>query len=125
MTIDVPEGPRRRVEVANWPFVFQDTRETGIYKLTTDSGKVQYYVVQPDTGESVLTPCDAKDRRAVQSLFPKDRFFYETDRAKLMEAILQSQNDPELWWLFLMLVIGLLAAELAYTRRLAKRSPRD
>jgi hypothetical protein len=126
VTIDLPEGPRRRIEVSSWPLVFGDNgeaREAGVYKLTTDSGRVQYFVVQPDTNESNLTPCGEADRKAVQAKFPNTQIYYETDVAKMMEAIRKSQNNPELWWLFLLLVIALLTAELAFTRYLAKKSP--
>ena len=44
---------RDRLAVKEWPLVYDDTRKTGVYKLTTDTGKVQYYVVQPDGGESI------------------------------------------------------------------------
>jgi len=121
LTIDAPEGPRRRVEVSSWPYS-EKAIETGVYKLTTDSGRVQYYVVQPDVSESNLTLCDDKDRRAVQANFPKDRFTYENDQAGIKEAFRQSQSDPPLWGLFLLLVIVLLGAELMYTRRLARKS---
>ena len=123
VTIEVPEGPSRRIEVGSWPLVYEDTREAGVYRLTTDSGRVQYYVVQPDPGESNLTPCTDKDRAAVRSYFEPDRFQYETDRARIMESIRQAQDNPQLWWLFLLLVLGLLAGELFYTRRLARKSP--
>ena len=123
VTIDLPEGPRRRIDVASWPLVYEDTRETGVYKLTTDSGKVQYYVVQPDIAESVLTTCSDADRKAVASLFPDGRFLYEQDRSRIMKGLRQSQSDPELWWVFLLLVIGFLVAELAYTRALVKKNP--
>src|SRR4029078_3296328 len=62
VTIQPPEGPARRIAVKEWPFIYDDTKETGVYKLTTDTGKVQYYVVQPDGGESDLTPGNDDDR---------------------------------------------------------------
>jgi hypothetical protein len=123
VTIEIPEGPPRRQETSSWPLIFSDTLETGVYKLTTDSGKVQYYVVQPDTNESFLRPCEEKDCRAVQSFFPEGRFLYETDRGRIMEAFRKGENNPHLWWLFLLAVIALLAGEVAYTRHLVKKSP--
>ena len=123
VTIETPEGTPRRMEVSNWPLDFDDTRETGIYKLKTDSGKVNYYVVQPDSTESVLTPCEDKDRKAVQSFFPEGRLLYENDRGKIRVQFQKSTNPPQVWWLFLLLVLGLLLAELAFTRSLAKKSP--
>src|SRR4051812_3660731 len=68
VTVQPPEGAARRVAVKEWPLVYEDTRDTGVYRLTTDTGKVQYYVVQPDGGESNLTPCNDEDRAAVARL---------------------------------------------------------
>lgn len=118
-----PDGSKKRVEVSQWPLVYEDTRETGVYKLMTDSGRMQYYVVQPDGGESVLTAATDADRRAVASLFPQGTITYESDRDAIVRAFQQGRNDPELWWLFLILVIVLLAAETAYARYLVKKNP--
>ena len=76
VTIQPPDGPARRVAVKEWPLVYDDTRETGVYKLTTDTGKVQYYVVQPDGGESDLTPCNDDDREAVARLVRTTRYVF-------------------------------------------------
>ncbi|MCE9532396.1 MAG: VWA domain-containing protein [Planctomycetes bacterium] len=123
VTIEPPEGPQRRVEVTQWPFIYDDTRETGVYKLRTDSGFVQYFVVQPDSSESVLTACDDIERTAIAKLFSDGNFVYQNDRADLLKSIRQGEQDPDLWWLFLLLVIGLLVAELMVTRSLVKRNP--
>ncbi len=123
VTIETPEGTPRRIEVANWPLDFEETGETGVYKLKTDSGKVNYYVVQPDSSESILKACEDKDRKGVQSFFPEGQFQYENDRGKIRESFQKSANPPQLWWIFLLLVLVLLLAELVFTRGVAKKSP--
>jgi hypothetical protein len=123
VTIETPDGVPRRREVTNWPLDFDETRETGVYKLKTDSGKVNYYVVQPDSSESMLAACEDKDRKEVQSLFPEGRFLYENDRGKIKEMFERNANPPQLWWVFLILALALLLAELAFVRNLARESP--
>jgi hypothetical protein len=117
VTIQPPEGPSRRITVKEWPLVYDDTRETGVYKLTTDTGKVQWYVVQPDAGESDLTPCNDDDRAAVARLFPTMKYIFTP------QDVLTAEADPEtkieFWWLLLLLVIGLLGFEVWMTRRIA------
>ncbi len=123
--MQTPDGRQRRIDVPAWPLVFSsDSRaETGVYKMTTDSGRVQYYVVQPDGSESNLTQCTDHDRKAVAAMFPEGHLTYEPDRARVLAALRRNQSDPELGWLCLLFVIGLLAAELAVTRALVKRNP--
>jgi hypothetical protein len=123
ITIRLPDGSQRRLDVSSWPLVFDETRETGVYKLTTDSGRVQYYVVQPDGNESNLSACTDHDRRLVSALFPEGRFTYAAGRNEIYQSFRHNQNDPELDWLFLALVMALLAGEVALTRALVKRNP--
>lgn len=123
VTIDTPEGVPQRREVSAWPLDFEETRETGVYKLKTDSGKVHYFVVQPDAGESEMKSCADGDRKEVQSYFPEGRFIYENDRGKIKELYLKNDNPPRLWWLFLLLVMAFLMIELLYARTLARKSP--
>jgi hypothetical protein len=117
VTIQPPDGAARRVAVKEWPLVFDDTRETGVYKLTTDTGKVQYYVVQPDGGESDLTPCNEEDRLAVSRLLPTTKYVFQPNDVLSSETNAEAQFD--FWWLLLLLVIGLLAFEVWMTRRIA------
>ena len=117
VTIQPPEGSAKRIVAKEWPLVYDETRETGIYKLTTDSGKTQYYVVQPDAGESNLTPNSEDDRLAIKRLFPT------TEYVQTPRDILSQQIDPEakleFWWLLLLLVMGLLFFEVWMTKRIA------
>ena len=47
-----------------------------LFRCTTDTGKVQWYVVQPDGGESDLTPCNDDDRAAVARLLRTMRYVF-------------------------------------------------
>lgn len=123
VTVTLPDGRQLRVEAATWPIVFDDTRETGVYKVATDAGRVQYYVVQSDNAESRLAGCSDVERKLVLSLFADGRFRYESERANILQAIGDDQNDLDLGWMFLLLVIGLLTAELAFTRSLVRKLP--
>jgi von Willebrand factor type A domain/Aerotolerance regulator N-terminal len=117
VTVHPPEGPPRRIAVKEWPLVYDDTRETGVYKLTTDTGKVQYYVVQPDGGESNLTPCNEEDRLAVARLLKTTQ--YVLTPADIMSKAVDPETQIEFWWLLLLVVIALLAFEVWITRRIA------
>jgi Aerotolerance regulator N-terminal/von Willebrand factor type A domain len=117
VTVQPPEGPARRMSVAEWPLVYEDTRETGVYKVTTDTGKVQYYVVQPDGGESDLTPCNDDDRAAVARLLRTTK--YVATPAEVLSQEADPEGQIEFWWLLLLLVVGLLAFEVWMTRRIA------
>jgi hypothetical protein len=71
----------------------------------------------------MLAACEDKDRKEVQSLFPEGRFLYENDRGKIKEMFERNANPPQLWWVFLILALALLLAELAFVRNLARESP--
>lgn len=117
VSVQPPDGPARRIAVTEWPLVYDDTRETGVYKLTTDTGKVQYYVVQPDGGESDLTPCSEDDQLAVARLFPTLK--YVTAPPDVLSQASDPETKVEFWWLLLLLVIAVLAFEVRMTARIA------
>jgi hypothetical protein len=117
VTVQPPDGPGRRLSVTEWPLIYDDTRETGVYKLTTDTGKVQYYVVQPDGGESDLTLCTDEDRAAVARLLKTTQ--YVLTQAEVLSKEADPDSRLEFWWLLLLAVIGLLAFEVWMTRRIA------
>jgi hypothetical protein len=93
--------------------VYEATRETGVYRMTTPAKETVHYVVQSDARESDLTPCDDADRERVAKLLP---FRYENDRAKMTAALTTTSTRQELWWLLLVGVIALLCAEVLLTR---------
>jgi hypothetical protein len=117
VTVQPPEGPARRITVKEWPLVYDDTRETGVYKLTTDTGRVQYYVVQPDGGESDLTLCTDEDRLAVARLLKTTQ--YVLTPTEVFSKAADPEARLEFWWLLLLAVIALLAFEVWMTRRIA------
>ena len=96
-------------------------------QLTSDSAKALSALGASKGGKAranSLSPEERKEiaRRAVEARFPEGRLLYELGQARIKDAFRQSQNDPPMWGFFLLLVIGLLGAELAYTRSLAKKS---
>lgn len=117
VTVQPPEGPPRRIPVTEWPFTFDDTGDTGVYKLTTDTGKVQYFVVQPDAGESQLRPLTDEDIASLRRLLPT----WEMARmpSDLLDASDETDQQLEFWWLVWLLVIVVLAGEVWMTRRIA------
>jgi hypothetical protein len=117
VTVQPPDGPAHRISVKEWPLVYDDTRETGVYKLTTDTGKVQYYVVQPDAGESDLTPCNDDDRANVARLFRTMNYVFAPN--EILSQTAGPETKLEFWWLLLLLVIALLAFEVRMTRKIA------
>lgn len=76
------------------------------------------YVVQPDTRESELTPCDDKDRAKVAKLVPTVR--YENDRQQVTRELVASEQRQEVWWWFLVAVIAFLCGEVWMTWRIAR-----
>jgi hypothetical protein len=96
--------------------VYTDTRETGVYRLTTPQDQSIYYVVQPDARESDLAPADEKERESIAEEMP---FRYENDRNEIVQVWVSESHRQELWWLLLAGVILLLCGELWMTRRMA------
>jgi hypothetical protein len=95
--------------------VYEDTHETGVYRLTTGDGRTVYYVAQPDPRESDLAPCSEADRERVREYVP---LTYEGDPQHLSSI----EPDPgvrlELWWWLLAGVGLILLGELWLTRRI-------
>jgi hypothetical protein len=117
VTMKPPAGEPRTLAVTAWPLVYEDTRETGVYRLVEANGRGAYYVVQPDARESDLAPCTDADRDKVAHLLPMT---YENDVEKLTAVLAAPDEKQELWWWFLIGVIVLLFAEVWMTRRLAR-----
>jgi hypothetical protein len=109
-----PHGPAKTLPVERWPLLYHDTREPGVYRLTLPSGRLVYFVVEPDPGESELAPSKEEERRRVAAIIPVQ---YQ-ERAE--EILFGSGKEVELWWWFLVGVIALLCTEVWMTRRRAK-----
>jgi hypothetical protein len=97
--------------------VYENTRETGVYRLAASAGRIVYYVVQPDHRESDLTPCTDVDRERVAKYIPMT---YENDPARIATTLSGGSQKQELWWWFLYGVIALLCGEVWLTRRIIK-----
>ncbi len=120
VTVQPPDGPARRLAVTEWPLVYDETRETGVYRVTTDTGKVQYYVVQPDGEESNLAPCSDEDRATVARLLRTTKYVFTP--AEILSKEVDPDTKLEFWWVILLLVIGLLSLEVVMTRKIAGAS---
>jgi hypothetical protein len=117
VTVYPPEGEARRLTAARWPLDYEETLETGMYRVAGPNGRTTYFVVQPDPRESDLTRCDQADREKVARLVPMT---YADDLGQRDEVLSATSERQELWLWFLAGVIGLLLAEVWMTRRLVK-----
>jgi hypothetical protein len=114
-----PDGRTRTVNVESWPVVIDGTTDPGAYKLTTPNGRTVYFAVRNDSREAVLTPCGDEDKQRVADAV--GGLTYVTSADQITADGGGRPATKELWWVLLMLVIGLLATEVWYTRRLTDR----
>lgn len=119
--------PAQLVRQARGSLLFcENTRETGIYRVQKPDGDTVYYVVQPDGQESDLTPCGEEDRdRVAKVLNPlgleQPPLRYASERAQVLSAPESTDAKQEVWWCFLLGLVGLLCAEVWMTRRMVMR----
>jgi hypothetical protein len=118
VTVQPPEGSPQVLPVAAWPALWEETREPGVYKLTSAGGSVGYFVVQSDPQEADLAPNSDADRQKVKDLVP-GLAYAESASVESALAARPAQN-LELWWLLMVGVIALLASEVWLTRRVAQ-----
>jgi hypothetical protein len=97
--------------------VYDDARETGVYRLVTPEGATVYYTVQPDARESDLTPCSEEERDRVSKLVPVQ---YENDRGIIVKPPPGQRRREDYWQYFLVGLIALLAFEVWMTRRMVR-----
>jgi hypothetical protein len=113
-----PVGSDRPVEAREGQILVEDTQEPGVYTLKhSASGAVRFYVVQSDPAESDLSPWTDADRERIRRILPAVEF--NDDRTAIVAGITRAPQPAELWWLCMVGVIGLLAAEVWLTRRRA------
>jgi hypothetical protein len=101
---------------------YEGTRETGVYRVQTPNGDTVNYVVQPDGLEADLTPWSAEDRDRVAKIFnplgsEPSPLQYATERSQVISAPETTDARQEVWWCFLLGLVGLLCAEVWMTRR--------
>jgi hypothetical protein len=106
--LKLPQGP---------VLVFDSTRETGVYRLRTPEEKTVYYTVQPDLRESDLAPNKEEDRKKVAELVPME---YRDSAEEVKQAVTTSAQQQELWWVFLLGMVGLLCGDLWMARRVVR-----
>ncbi|HEY2787200.1 MAG TPA: VWA domain-containing protein [Fimbriiglobus sp.] len=119
VTVYAPEAAPRVLPVDKWPLVFNGTKDPGAYKLVTAAGQVQYFAVRTDPRESVLTPNSADDRKKIAEAVPGMQYVNSLDDIETQRG--SGPQTREIWWVLLLIVIGILGVEVWYTRRLAKK----
>jgi hypothetical protein len=111
-----PDGATRVFTVDRWPFLYDDTQDPGVYGIQTERHAPVFFVVEPDPRESDLTPLSEQDLQEIARQVP---LRFEDDPAEIGLAALDPAHQEDLWWLLLLGVVALLAAELWVSRRLA------
>jgi len=108
-----PRGEAVPIKSSEGTFVYNNTRQPGVYVLTTARNRTIYYVVQPDF-HTLDQPglCTEEDRQTVAKWLPVD---YSADRQAMLAG-----PAREVWWWLLFGVIGLLCGEVWMTRRIVK-----
>ena len=86
--------------------VCDETREAGVYRLTTPEGGAVTYVSQPDPRESDLTASTGGERAEVAKVVPMQ---YESDRTKILTARKAPDRADEWGPIFLVVMIALLS----------------
>jgi hypothetical protein len=98
---------------ADGVFTHADTRQSGVYVLTTSRQRRVYFVVQPDARRLDPTPATAEEKQAVADALGGLR--YGSDAGPILAG-----PDRDVWWLFLLGVTGLLCGEVWLTRRIVR-----
>jgi hypothetical protein len=114
-----PDGRSRAVPAAGWPAAIDGPHDPGAYRLTTPAGRTHYFAVRPDPREAVLTPCSEDDRRRVAEAV--GRLSYVASADEITDDPGDGPARRELWWVLMLVVMGLLGLEVWYTRRLSAR----
>ncbi len=114
-----PSGPVRTIPCKAWPAVIDGTQLAGAYRIVSPAGRSTDFSVCPESGESDLTPGTADERDRVRKIIPQLQ--YITGLNEMASASDERPAVRELWWLLLILALGLLSVETRCTRALAKR----
>src|SRR5262249_51729750 len=114
LVVHRPHAEAKALQVRQWPFVYTDTREPGVYRLTTPGGRTIYYVVQPDLRDTEdLTPWDEQDRAQLGELLAMT---FTDDPVRILAS---SVRIHALWTAFLIAAMALLCAETWLAQRVA------
>lgn len=121
VTLHMPGGKASTRTATQWPFVWDNPGLPGVYHVQIGGGPRLPVIVHADSRESDLTPGSDEERRRLADLLPL-RF---VEGATLLDDAGVAEQSQEVWWLFLIGVIGLLCGELWLTRRMALASGRN
>jgi hypothetical protein len=119
VNVQPPDAAAKLMPVKQWPLIVSDTREPGAYRLNTAGGRSFYYAVRSDPMESVLTPAGEDDKKKVAEVVKKLEYVNQPDEIEAKRG--DGPQTREVWWLLLLLVMGLLVSEVWYTRKLSLR----
>src|SRR5262249_40201654 len=112
----LPARNRKPTELARskGSLTFENTFETGPYRVSLGKDEEVFYVVHPDRRESDLTPTSKDDQKKVSDQVPMS---YEEARQTEVAVPDATTTTVELWWCFMIGVVLLLCAEVWLTRQ--------
>jgi hypothetical protein len=99
----------------------QDGREPGVYRETGEGGRVRYFVVQPDPREWDLTPVSTAELERVAAENRRMEFVHTPDELDKLRG--RGKISRDVWWLALVLAVGVLAGERYLTWRGVRHGP--
>jgi hypothetical protein len=112
--------PRQEIEGARVVAMHRETAVPGVYRFSKvrDAARgSEPFVVTADRKESDLTPMTALDW---EKLANQHDVHVALSMSELTAARQGDQPRTELWWLLLVLVLGMLIAEVALTRKMVQ-----
>lgn len=114
------------VEADNAVVQLPRTRIPGVYALQKSNGddfqSIDTFVVNYDHAENDPTELNQEDR---QSLATNDRMAFIAGAGQLTKELYGDESRSELWWLLLLVFLGLLTMEVWMTRRLVLQGHAD
>jgi len=113
ISLRTPEIKSKSIDVREPTWTFANTGAIGVYHVQS-SKQSWAFVVPPDRREANLAHMSDDDWRRVRDRLP---VAWQTEAAPYGEA--SDGRREELWWLFLLAVLGLLCMEVWMTRRMA------
>jgi hypothetical protein len=111
-------GPSEKKTSVAWdhsPYLVLPHDGAGAYQLISRSGASLYFVSNANPAESDLETCTEKDDAAVTQ-----RTGFQTFGDDPSDSSVAATEPQEIWWIFLLGVVGLLLAEIWLTRRQVK-----
>lgn len=108
---------RVQVQEQGATLVYEDVRDSGVYRVLTPQQQTVFFVVPADPREADLTACTSEEREKVGKLVGIE---YEDDREAILGAADGATSRQDLWWYLLVGLIALLCLEVWMTRRAVK-----